>query len=106
LRRAVGSYTFDGAARAVRELLGKKVRPDAIFVANDPQKFYNTRAKRQSGGEILSPEHVAHAALFLLSDGLKALNAAEIIADGGAYGKLRFPDRGRGCVRLGAPAGD
>lgn len=38
-RRAVGDYKFDGAARAVRELLGGDERPDAIFVANDHMAF-------------------------------------------------------------------
>lgn len=37
--RAVGSYTFEGAARATRELLQPKIRPDAIFVANDHMAF-------------------------------------------------------------------
>ena len=37
--RAVGGYIFEGAAEAARELLGKKVRPDAIFVANDHMAF-------------------------------------------------------------------
>lgn len=33
--RAVGHYTFDGAAAATRMLLKRKTRPDAIFCAND-----------------------------------------------------------------------
>ena len=37
--RAIGGYTFEGAAAAARELLDKKVRPDAIFVANDHMAF-------------------------------------------------------------------
>ena len=37
--RTVGAYTFEGAAVATRELLSRKVRPDAIFVANDHMAF-------------------------------------------------------------------
>ena len=37
--RAVGGYTFEGAAVATRLLLKGKVRPDAIFVANDHMAF-------------------------------------------------------------------
>lgn len=37
--RAIGGYTFDGAAAAARELLSSKQRPDAIFVANDHMAF-------------------------------------------------------------------
>ncbi len=33
--RAVGHYTFEGAAQATRALLGRADRPDAIFCAND-----------------------------------------------------------------------
>ena len=37
--RAVGGYTFDGAAQAARELLAGGTKPDAIFVANDHMAF-------------------------------------------------------------------
>jgi DNA-binding LacI/PurR family transcriptional regulator len=37
--RAIGGYSFDGAAAATRELLAMKQRPDAIFVANDHMAF-------------------------------------------------------------------
>lgn len=37
--RAVGGYTFDGAAAAAHELMASKVPPDAIFVANDHMAF-------------------------------------------------------------------
>lgn len=37
--RAVGGYSFTGAAEAARELFGKKERPDAVFVANDHMAF-------------------------------------------------------------------
>jgi DNA-binding LacI/PurR family transcriptional regulator len=37
--RAVGSYTFDGAADAARALFSQKLRPDAVFVANDHMAF-------------------------------------------------------------------
>jgi DNA-binding LacI/PurR family transcriptional regulator len=37
--RAVGGYSFEGAAAATRELLSGKERPDAIFVANDHMAF-------------------------------------------------------------------
>lgn len=37
--RAVGGYTFDGASAAARQLIKNKVRPDAIFVANDHMAF-------------------------------------------------------------------
>lgn len=38
-RRAVGNYTFAGAAEAVRALMTQKPWPDAIFVANDHMAF-------------------------------------------------------------------
>jgi DNA-binding LacI/PurR family transcriptional regulator len=37
--KAVGGYTFVGAAAAARELLAQKIKPDAIFVANDHMAF-------------------------------------------------------------------
>jgi DNA-binding LacI/PurR family transcriptional regulator len=37
--RAVGGYTFQGAANAARELMQGSPRPDAIFVANDHMAF-------------------------------------------------------------------
>ena len=37
--RAVGGYTFEGAADAARELFSDKERPDAVFVANDHMAF-------------------------------------------------------------------
>lgn len=37
--RAVGGYSFTGAADAARELFTKKERPDAVFVANDHMAF-------------------------------------------------------------------
>ena len=37
--RAVGGYTFEGAAEAARELFSGKERPDAVFVANDHMAF-------------------------------------------------------------------
>jgi DNA-binding LacI/PurR family transcriptional regulator len=38
-KRAVGGYTFEGAAQATRELLSGPQMPDAIFVANDHMAF-------------------------------------------------------------------
>ncbi|MBL8590118.1 MAG: LacI family DNA-binding transcriptional regulator [Methylobacteriaceae bacterium] len=38
-RRAVGGYTFEGAARAARTLFASGDRPDAVFVANDHMAF-------------------------------------------------------------------
>jgi NAD(P)-dependent dehydrogenase (short-subunit alcohol dehydrogenase family) len=58
--------------------------------ASDPAKFKATRAARQPGGEILSPNDVAKAALFLLSDASLALNAADVIADGGLTASFDF----------------
>lgn len=37
--RAVGGYSFEGAAVAVREVMRRRPRPDAIFVANDHMAF-------------------------------------------------------------------
>lgn len=37
--RVVGGYTFSGAAAAMRELLKPRIRPDAIFIANDHMAF-------------------------------------------------------------------
>jgi DNA-binding LacI/PurR family transcriptional regulator len=36
---ATGGYSFAGAARATRELLRRKMKPDAIFAANDHMAF-------------------------------------------------------------------
>ena len=38
-RRAVGGYTFEGAAAAARALFAGAVRPDSVFVANDHMAF-------------------------------------------------------------------
>jgi DNA-binding LacI/PurR family transcriptional regulator len=38
-KRAVGGYTFDGAAAAAVELFSGSPRPDAVFVANDHMAF-------------------------------------------------------------------
>ncbi len=37
--RAVGHYSFEGAAEATRQLCASKIKPDAIFVANDHMAF-------------------------------------------------------------------
>ena len=37
--RAVGGYSFEGAKVAARQLLTPKVKPDALFVANDHMAF-------------------------------------------------------------------
>ena len=37
--RAVGNYSFAGAAEATRQLCSSKIKPDAIFVANDHMAF-------------------------------------------------------------------
>lgn len=37
--RAVGGYTFEGAAQAARDLFSRKDKPDAVFVANDHMAF-------------------------------------------------------------------
>ena len=37
--RAVGGYTFGGAAQATRSLFGQTTVPDAVFVANDHMAF-------------------------------------------------------------------
>jgi NAD(P)-dependent dehydrogenase (short-subunit alcohol dehydrogenase family) len=58
--------------------------------ANDPEKFYNTRAARQPSGEITSPNDVARVVLFLLSDGANAINGADVIVDGGLTTSFDF----------------
>ena len=37
--RGVGNYSFEGAAAAARQMCAAKLRPDAIFVANDHMAF-------------------------------------------------------------------
>ena len=37
--RAVGGYTFEGAAQAVRQIMAERDWPDSIFVANDHMAF-------------------------------------------------------------------
>lgn len=39
LARTVGGYTFDGGAKAARQLFSKAEKPDAVFVANDHMAF-------------------------------------------------------------------
>ncbi len=56
--RAVGGYTFDGAAVAARELLSKEPRPDAIFVANDHMAFSVMDVVRQEFG-LSIPEDIS-----------------------------------------------
>lgn len=48
--RAVGGYTFEGAAQAARDLLRVKNPPDAIFVANDHMAFAVMDVIRQEFG--------------------------------------------------------
>ena len=45
-----GDYTFDGAARAVRELLNAPERPDAIFCASDYMAFAAVGVARREFG--------------------------------------------------------
>ena len=55
---AYGNYTFEGAAVAARELLGRKAPPDAIFCASDYMAFAVLDvAKREYGLKI--PEDVS-----------------------------------------------
>jgi len=58
--------------------------------ANDPTRFHASRAARQPNGRILPPGEVADAALFLLSDASRAINGADIIADGGLTTSFDF----------------
>lgn len=47
---AHGDYTFDGAAQAVRALLGARERPDAIFCASDYMAFAAIGVARREFG--------------------------------------------------------
>lgn len=58
--------------------------------AKDPEKFVATRAARQPSGKITDPADIARSALFLLSDGSAAINAADVIADGGMTASFDF----------------
>lgn len=58
--------------------------------AKDGAKFLQTRANRQPQGRILEPGDVAQAALFLLSDGARAILGADLIADGGLTAGFDF----------------
>ncbi|MCB1487492.1 MAG: SDR family oxidoreductase [Bauldia sp.] len=58
--------------------------------AADPEKFLAVRSQRQPGGEILSPDDVAMAAMFLLSPASNAVNGAELMADGGLTTSFDF----------------
>lgn len=58
--------------------------------ADDPQKFYDTRAQRQPLGRIPEPEEVANAVLFLLSDAAYGLTGTQIMADGGLTAGFDF----------------
>ncbi|MCP4384435.1 MAG: SDR family oxidoreductase [Hyphomicrobiales bacterium] len=58
--------------------------------ASDPDRFLATRANRQPGGQILAPEEVARAAMFLLSSGSTAIIGADVIADGGLTTSFDF----------------
>lgn len=56
--RAVGDYSFEGAARATRELMTVAEKPDAIFVANDHMAFAVLDTLRNELGRRV-PEDVA-----------------------------------------------
>ena len=56
--RAVGGYTFEGAAEAARELFSGKERPDAVFVANDHMAFSVMDVLRKELG-LRIPEDVS-----------------------------------------------
>jgi NAD(P)-dependent dehydrogenase (short-subunit alcohol dehydrogenase family) len=58
--------------------------------AADPEKFLSTRSARQPMGSILAADDVAHVAMFLLSDGAKAIVGADLIADGGLTTSFDF----------------
>jgi NAD(P)-dependent dehydrogenase (short-subunit alcohol dehydrogenase family) len=58
--------------------------------ASNPEKFLATRSARQPMGSILTAEEVAHVALFLLSDGSRAIVGADVIADGGLTTSFDF----------------
>ena len=56
--RAVGGYTFEGAADAARELFSGNPRPDAVFVANDHMAFSVMDVLRKELG-LRIPEDVS-----------------------------------------------
>lgn len=57
-RRAVGGYTFEGAAQAARCLFSGVEKPDAVFVANDHMAFAVMDVLRQELG-LEVPNHVS-----------------------------------------------
>lgn len=57
-RRAVGHYTFAGAAQATRDLLVADPKPDALFVANDHMAFAAMDVIRSEFG-LRIPEDMA-----------------------------------------------
>lgn len=56
--RAVGHYTFEGAAAAARELLSRPDRPDAIFCGNDHMALAISEVARYEFG-LRIPEDVS-----------------------------------------------
>lgn len=56
--RAVGGYSFEGAAEAARLLFSKPERPDAVFVANDHMAFSVMDVARSEFG-LRVPEDVS-----------------------------------------------
>jgi NAD(P)-dependent dehydrogenase (short-subunit alcohol dehydrogenase family) len=96
VRQLARTVAMDHARRGIRvNVLSPGPMMAGLFErhmksAADPALFYNTRAARQPGGEIISPKDVAQAALFLLSDGSAALNGADVICDGGLTTSFDF----------------
>jgi NAD(P)-dependent dehydrogenase (short-subunit alcohol dehydrogenase family) len=58
--------------------------------AADGAAFLAARSARQPGGQILQPEEVGRAAMFLLSSGASALNGSDVVADGGLTTSFDF----------------
>jgi NAD(P)-dependent dehydrogenase (short-subunit alcohol dehydrogenase family) len=52
----------------------------------DPQQGYASIRARQLGGELGTPEDVAHAALYLASDESRFVMASGLVIDGGVTG--------------------
>jgi NAD(P)-dependent dehydrogenase (short-subunit alcohol dehydrogenase family) len=64
---------------------------EALAPSRDRDEFARTRARRIPLGRLVSPESVAAAAAFLISDGARDITGVELAIDGGLSAVDEYP---------------